>query len=157
MNWQNSSLLVWFLMWSYFSNAQNIDTLLLHKIEHKFALNESTDIEYLFYSNCHPFEEAKINDRTLYTVIKYLQENNMVSIELNCYTDCLGKERYNLKLSQKWADSIKKWIVNNGISENRIQAFGLGEQSPIAPCENCKCADEVHQKNRRLEIVKVVE
>ncbi|MEZ4906781.1 MAG: OmpA family protein [Saprospiraceae bacterium] len=73
-------------------------------------------------------------------------------IELSSHTDSRGPDSYNLKLSQKRADAAKKWLVENGISADRIKAIGYGEKYILNKCKNgVNCTDEEHRYNRRTE------
>jgi len=79
-----------------------------------------------------------------------------MEIELISHTDCRGSEQFNLELSLERAESAKKFIVNRGIKEGRIKAFGYGEAYPINDC-NCRrsedeCEEEDYEANRRTEV-----
>lgn len=71
-------------------------------------------------------------------------------IEIEGHTDAVGTDEYNLKLSQDRADSVRYFIVQSGIAENRIVGTrGLGEIRPVATNDT----PEGRQMNRRVEIV----
>lgn len=73
-------------------------------------------------------------------------------IELSSHTDSRGSDDYNLKLSQRRADSAKRWLVNNGISPERIKPVGYGETRLLNRCKNnIKCSEAEHRLNRRTE------
>lgn len=83
----------------------------------------------------------------------FLNDNPEIKIELSAHTDCMGKDSYNLWLSNKRAESSKKYLVDAGISANRIIAKGYGEQRMIVlDCELQKRDDSEAQKNRRVEV-----
>lgn len=83
----------------------------------------------------------------------FLIDNPDVKIELSAHTDCIGKDDYNLWLSDKRANSSKTYLVKAGISANRITAKGYGEQRMIVlDCELQKRDDSEAQKNRRVEV-----
>jgi OOP family OmpA-OmpF porin len=71
-----------------------------------------------------------------------------VNVKIGGYTDNVGNDSYNLKLSQDRANTTKNEIVRYGIAENRITAEGYGEQHPIAD----NSTDEGRQRNRRIDI-----
>jgi len=73
-------------------------------------------------------------------------------IELSSHTDARGNDDYNLKLSQRRAESAKKYLVSKGIKESRIKAVGYGETVLLNECKNgVKCSDAEHRVNRRTE------
>jgi outer membrane protein OmpA-like peptidoglycan-associated protein/tetratricopeptide (TPR) repeat protein len=83
----------------------------------------------------------------------FLDDNPDVKVELSAHTDCLGKDDYNLWLSGKRAVRSKNYLVKAGISSDRIEAKGYGEQRMIVKdCELQKRNDKEAQKNRRVEV-----
>ena len=73
-------------------------------------------------------------------------------IELGSHTDSRGNDDYNMKLSQKRAESARQYLLDKGITAARIKAQGYGESQIINQCKNgVKCTDEEHQQNRRTE------
>ena len=70
------------------------------------------------------------------------------------YTDRLGSDKYNQKLSEQRALSVKNYLVSNGIEANRLGAQGRGEANPVVMCTNKKRADLIQclEPNRRVEI-----
>ncbi|MBI1835874.1 MAG: OmpA family protein [Flavobacteriia bacterium] len=92
----------------------------------------------------------------LANVIKIMNENPSMSVELGSHTDCRGTEKYNMKLSQeralKSAEFIRQYISN----PERIHGVGYGESQLVnnCPCEKkvlSTCSEEEHQANRRTE------
>jgi len=73
-------------------------------------------------------------------IIETLHKHQSVRIQIRAHTDCKGKEEYNLKLSQNRADFVKAYMVEKGISADRLEAVGLGESEPL-PLTNCSCED----------------
>jgi outer membrane protein OmpA-like peptidoglycan-associated protein len=68
-------------------------------------------------------------------------------IRIEGHSDSDGSNRFNKKLSQKRADSVKQFLAGLGIDEGRLEAIGYGEDRPIASNDN----DEGKEKNRRVE------
>ncbi len=64
------------------------------------------------------------------------------------HTDNLGDERYNLTLSEERADSVRDFLVAEGVASPRITAIGFGESMPMAT----NASPEGRQQNRRVEI-----
>lgn len=65
------------------------------------------------------------------------------------HTDSRGTDKYNMKLSQRRADAVKKYLVDKGNKTERITAEGKGEGSPIADNKTEKGRFE----NRRVEVL----
>jgi outer membrane protein OmpA-like peptidoglycan-associated protein len=80
-------------------------------------------------------------------VVKSLKAYPEVRVEVAGHTDNVGKDEYNLALSQRRADSVKQYLVNAGISADRLVARGYGETTPIA--SNATPAGRAD--NRRIE------
>lgn len=76
-----------------------------------------------------------------------------MEIELVAYTDARGEAYYNLELSQKRAQSAKKYLAAKGIAHDRIKSFGFGEARIRNHCvEGVQCSEEEHAYNRRTEV-----
>jgi outer membrane protein OmpA-like peptidoglycan-associated protein len=65
------------------------------------------------------------------------------------YTDNIGGEDYNLGLSQRRADAVKFYLVNQGVDSGRLSASGMGKGSPVA--DNSSATGR--QQNRRVEVI----
>lgn len=78
---------------------------------------------------------------------KYMEQNPEKTAVINGHTDSTGSAAYNQKLSEKRAVSVKNEIVKQGISSERLEAKGYGEEKPIASNKT----REGRQKNRRVE------
>lgn len=86
---------------------------------------------------------------TLDELANYLKTIPAFSLSLEGHTDSQGDDDYNQKLSEKRAQSVKKYLVGKGIEEARIKAVGYGETKPIAD----NATAEGREKNRRVEFI----
>ena len=75
-------------------------------------------------------------------------------IEIGSHTDNTGTDSYNDKLSQRRSESVVKYLIQKGISPERLVAKGYGEKFPIAPNQHPDGSDnpEGRQLNRRTEL-----
>lgn len=65
------------------------------------------------------------------TVVKELMtEYPDMKIELSSHTDNRGKDDFNMDLSQRRAESARRWLIRNGIARDRIEVKGYGETKP---------------------------
>jgi outer membrane protein OmpA-like peptidoglycan-associated protein len=67
-------------------------------------------------------------------------------IRIEGHTDAKGRSDYNLRLSTQRAEAVSRWLIQQGISESRLQAVGLGSTQPADP-------DPQAAANRRVRIV----
>jgi outer membrane protein OmpA-like peptidoglycan-associated protein len=65
------------------------------------------------------------------------------------FTDSMGSDEYNQDLSQRRADSVKGYLVRQGVDTSRLTSAGRGENSPVADNESAAG----RQQNRRVEVV----
>lgn len=86
-------------------------------------------------------------------VATILRDNPAIKVELGAHTDARGADDYNLRLSQRRAESAVAYLRKKGIPRDRIVARGYGEQRPVNACINgVECDEWSHQANRRTEI-----
>ncbi len=80
-----------------------------------------------------------------------LMEKPDYKLRIKGYTDNVGNEEFNLKLSKDRAESVKKYLINKGMDATKISAEGFGMQNPIAD----NATAEGRAKNRRVEFIVV--
>jgi outer membrane protein OmpA-like peptidoglycan-associated protein len=83
-------------------------------------------------------------------VIPGLKDNKEVELEIRGYTDSQGAAWYNQKLSERRANTVMQYLINNGIEASRLRAVGYGEKDPIASNNTA----EGRAQNRRIEFVR---
>lgn len=85
-------------------------------------------------------------------VVKLMQDNPTIKVEMSSHTDSRGSNQYNQDLSQKRAQSTVNYLVNAGISRDRLIARGAGETELLNRCaDGVQCAEDEHTINRRTE------
>lgn len=109
-----------------------------------------------FHNIYFDFGSAEIKDTAtiiLDRIVEIMRKKVTLEIELSGHTDSKSSSDFNLKLSQKRADSAKAYIVSKGINNSRIIAKGYGETHLLNKCkENIPCTEEEHAINRRIEV-----
>jgi outer membrane protein OmpA-like peptidoglycan-associated protein len=85
-------------------------------------------------------------------IVQFLSDNTQMNLELGAHTDARASTGYNLKLSQRRAESAVNYIIRRGITKDRIKPKGYGESQLINECsDGVECPEEMHQQNRRTE------
>lgn len=97
------------------------------------------------------FNEAKLaaNAKTILDqVASELLAHSDIKVELAGHTDGKGSESYNLKLSQRRAESVRIYFMEKGIDGERMTAVGYGKTQPIADNDT----EDGRAQNRRTEL-----
>jgi OOP family OmpA-OmpF porin len=61
-----------------------------------------------------------------------LKAHPRLKVELEGHSDSVGKDAYNLSLSQRRADSVREYLISQGVSSANLTAKGYGETKPVA-------------------------
>lgn len=91
-------------------------------------------------------------------IVKIMNENPEMKIELGSHTDCRASASYNMRLSDRRAKSSAEYIRARISNPKRIYGKGYGESRLVNDC-GCEgdvvsdCSEEEHQLNRRTEFV----
>lgn len=78
-----------------------------------------------------------------------MNDNPDMQFEIAGHTDWIGSDKYNNVLSQKRADAVYNYFVENGIAKSRLTPAGYGESKPVAT----NATDQGRAKNRRVELI----
>lgn len=80
-------------------------------------------------------------------LVKMLNENPSLRIEISAHTDNVGNSKYNLLLSDKRAQSVVNYLIDSGIDGARMKPIGYGLTKPLVPNDT----EENRALNRRVE------
>ena len=86
-------------------------------------------IDNIFYD----FDKATLRPESteaLDQLVKLLEENPNVTIELSAHTDYRGSAEYNKRLSQRRSESVIKYLIEHGIASDRLTPVGYGKEKP---------------------------
>lgn len=87
-------------------------------------------------------------------IARVLVENTQITkLEIGGHTDSQGEAEYNLELSERRAQSVRAFLVNEGVTEERIDAKGYGLTAPLVDEET----QEAFARNRRVELIIVAQ
>jgi OmpA-OmpF porin, OOP family len=95
----------------------------------------------------------KALDREVLAKLKSLKSFEIVVV--NGYTDSIGSEKYNQKLSEHRAQAVRQYLVSQGIKGEQVEAKGLGESNPVVKCGKQKSRKKqitCEAPNRRVEV-----
>lgn len=116
------------------------------------TINEPIRLNSIYYD----FNDDKIlpdAEPDLQYLADIMKQYPDIKIELSSHTDARGNDDYNQKLSQRRAESARRWLAErSGIVADRIMAVGYGEKQLLNQCQNgVECTEDEHRFNRRTE------
>lgn len=104
---------------------------------------------YYDFDKCFIRKDAAIE---LNHLVKLLEDNPEIEIEMGSHTDSRGPERYNDLLSSRRALSAVRYLMSQGIDPSRLTWKGYGKSQLVNECDGSKwCSEDKHQENRRTE------
>ena len=106
------------------------------------------------------FDSAKLNPNQpkLDDIAKLLNDNPSINnVVITGYTDRIGSDKYNQKLSERRANAVKEYLVGKGVAADRLSAVGKGKANPVVECHDKKRADLIKclEPNRRVEVEQI--
>jgi OOP family OmpA-OmpF porin len=97
------------------------------------------------------FDKWELDDRAqtaLLDLVKQIQGNPNLVIDLEGYTDSMGPTPYNVQLSERRAEAVRRFLVEKGVDLHRVQSIGLGPSRPMADNKTKQGRDQ----NRRVAV-----
>jgi peptidoglycan-associated lipoprotein len=101
--------------------------------QHNFVLSpiskpvKMSNIFFLFGS----WELTPDSEEGLKALVKLLNDNPNITIELAAHTDLVGQNEANQELSLRRAQTVVDYLIRNGIEQERLTAVGYGEEKPV--------------------------
>jgi outer membrane protein OmpA-like peptidoglycan-associated protein len=138
----------------YFSVSEYIDLTDLESFENverdlnlaKIEVGKSIKLNNIFFEY-RKYTLKNESKKELDRLLSVLMSNPNLKIEISGHTDSLGDKNDNRELSLKRAKSVVQYLIDNGISSDRLQAMGYGEDQPIADNNT----EDGRSLNRRVE------
>ena len=118
-----------------------------HILLNPIKIGETLQLSNVFYE-FDSWELKKESVSELDRLYRLLSENINVKVEIGGYTDSIGSDPYNLKLSERRATSVVNYLINKGISKERLTFKGYGAASPLGS----NVTDNGRKLNRRTEV-----
>ena len=94
----------------------------------------------------------KYSETELNKVVEFMKQNPQMKVEISGHTDDIGTYEQNMILSKQRADAVANYLIEHGISADRLVTKGYGYTKPIVPNDT----PEHRQQNRRVEF-KIIE
>jgi OOP family OmpA-OmpF porin len=88
------------------------------------------------------------SEATLNSLLKLLQEEAVIKLNVVGHTDSQNSDSYNLDLSQRRAKAVVTWLIEHGIDQGRLVPVGKGEAEPVAD----NSTPQGRALNRRVEV-----
>ncbi len=105
------------------------------------------------YFDFDRYELRKESEQKLSELSNFLLMVEDYKITISGHTDSLGKENYNLNLSEKRAEATRNYLIKNGLNETKLTWQSFGESKPI----RLNSKERLRQHNRRVEIICAIE
>jgi len=133
---------------------EKIDTLTIIKTDTLSYVDSTTKLNYetvslpnvQFYTNSDTLLPSSASD--LQKLAEYLIKNDSLNATIFGHTDNVGTPSSNLQLSQRRAESVKRFLTSLGVKESRLGAVGMGDKEPKAD----NSTNEGRLMNRRVEV-----
>ena len=103
--------------------------------------------DVLFSTGAADLKPGSIRD--LDQLVAFLGKHPERTVIIEGHTDSVGSDDSNMGLSQRRADSVRSYLVRQGVDATRIKTTGMGESVPVASNDNAGG----RQQNRRVEII----
>jgi outer membrane protein OmpA-like peptidoglycan-associated protein len=123
------------------SKSDEVNSRLTRLWATRFARTPAESVEVLFGFDRWDLSDAA--QTSLVTLVNELKGNDRLAVELLGYTDPTGAREYNIQLSQRRVEAVRRFLAENGVELWRIHSVGLG---PILDAEIPK------QKKRRVTL-----
>jgi outer membrane protein OmpA-like peptidoglycan-associated protein len=128
--------------------AQSAEKLAKGKLLYQVTLTDDK-VHFKFNQGDLPDAAREILDNL---ISQLKADNRNVYVEIQGHTDSVGDEDYNMKLGEARAESVRRYLAENGIPVHRISTISYGEGRPIASNKTSQGRSE----NRRV-VIQVLE
>ena len=137
-----------------------------NKKTYEIELNKVTDnqivngmdiaesLNVVIYFDFDEYDILPESELELQKIVETMKLHPGIKLEIISHTDSRGSNQYNLELSNNRAYATLNYLIDKGISANRLTAKGYGNTQPVNHCNReTKCTEEEHAKNRRSQFL----
>jgi len=133
--------------------ASNVDTVYISVTDTVYiTINNDTDLKKVFKDVKFELDEYRLTAESILVlseVSNYLDEKDVLNIQITGHTDSQATDEYNMELSENRVKAVQNYLVSKGISKSRVKIDWKGETEPIATNNT----EEGREKNRRVELI----
>ena len=123
---------------------EELDGVTIQRVEEGIAVSFDSGILFSFdSSNLRPTAQENLQKLT-----EIINRDDETILMIVGHTDSTGDEAYNMRLSERRAQSAANYMIRQGLEESRVRTEGRGETEPIATNSTV----EGQQENRRVEV-----
>ncbi|MDF9753069.1 outer membrane protein OmpA-like peptidoglycan-associated protein [Pseudomonas sp. TE6288] len=97
------------------------------------------------------FDSAELTQgaqQRLQGLLPKLNDPSVASVKVIGFTDSVGSDSYNQRLSERRASGVAEYLISQGLAPNKVTSQGRGESEPVADNDT----DEGRSRNRRVEL-----
>jgi peptidoglycan-associated lipoprotein len=128
------------------------DAQLMKQLKTEAAAREVQEAAIVSEKVHFAFDSSALSDHArqlLNSMADYLQKNQDINITVEGHCDDRGSDAYNIALGERRAESVRDFLVNQGIETSRLKTVSYGKERPIATGEN----ETAWAQNRRAQFV----
>ncbi|MDQ3394338.1 MAG: OmpA family protein [Bacteroidota bacterium] len=134
------------LNFNYSDSNSEKEPVIIDIYLHPIKTGESAILKNIFFDT-DKYDLKNKSKTELTKVVKFLNANPQLKVEIAGFSDNQGAESYNKALSLNRAKAVFEYLKESGIQGERLSFKGYGQSDPVAPNDN----EENRQKNRRIE------
>lgn len=129
-----------------YSESINLDPLTIDVSLEPASKGSVSVLQNIFFDvDKYELKEKSVTE--LEKVVRFMQENPQIKVEIGGHTDNTGNASYNVQLSEKRAAAVYQYIISKGIEPKRLISKGYGSSKPIISNDT----KEGRQQNRRID------
>lgn len=134
--------------------AKELDLLLYPIKEFKTKdTNKLIDVENVYFETDGE-NIGEFTSEQLKKVANVMKKYPDIRVSVDVHTDSKGEADYALRITKDRADVIVNYLIEKGISPDRLEANGYGDTQLVNHCaKDVKCTEAEHRENRRIEFV----
>ena len=132
--------------------AKQAEQLQEDQLQAEEAAREAAGMAFVNENILFSFDSFVLSDQAqqiLNSKADYMRTNSGVTVTVEGHCDERGTEAYNIALGERRAESVKEFLIDLGISANRLNTVSYGEERPVDTGQN----EASWAKNRRAQFV----